>query len=116
MVRKDETESTSGTENTSGSGNPRKESATPAEEREGWSVGRAVSGTEGFAHDALRATSNIAGDGVHMARNLATDTVQAVGDVGNEVVRTASNLLVGLVEGLRDVANSMGRRTPPPAP
>lgn len=115
MVKKDEMESTS----ESASANPRNEpegATPPAEKREGWSVGRAMSGTEGLAHDALRATSNVAGDGVHMVCNLATDTVHAVGDIGNEVVRTASNLLVGLVEGLRDVANSMGRRTPPPAP
>ncbi len=77
---------------------------------------RVMGGVESFAHDAVSLTGSLAGDGVHMVRDVASDAVQAVGEVGGVAVRTASDLLVDLVQGLRDVAESVTRRSPPPQP
>ncbi len=77
---------------------------------------RVMGGVEGFAHDAVALTGNLAGDSVHLVRDVASDAVQAVGEVGSVAVRTASGLLVDLVHGLRGVAESVTRRPPPSPP
>lgn len=91
-------------------------------------ISRAEGQVFGFVRDTatglMTTTGTVAGEGIHLVRDVANETLHAVEDVGTTAVGTARGLLVGVAGGIRDVAGTLfGRRTgggeehrPPPSP